>query len=175
MITLILGPMFSGKTTQLLAYERRFMIAKKTFVIVKFRGDTRYSETKVMNHDGKYNISCDVLQATRLDEIDEKVFEPYECILIDEGQFFIDLAWFCKKYTKTKNIVISGLSGDYQRKPFQPISEAMSLADKIEHFHSICNKCGKDAAFTARISDEHEQTVIGGSEKYQPRCGECFE
>ena len=175
MITLIIGPMFSGKTTQLLAYERRFIIAKKSFIIIKYKGDTRYSESKVVNHDGKCNLCDHVYHLTNLADMDAYVLNQVDCVLIDEGQFFLDLEWFCKKYSKNKHIVISGLSGDYQQKPFASISNVLGLADNIQHYVSICSKCGKDAAFTARISSENEQTVIGGSDKYQPRCGECFD
>jgi thymidine kinase len=178
MITLIFGPMFSGKTTYLLSYERRFLIAKKQVLIIKWSNDTRYSENSIVTHDGQSNSQqCYVLNVNLLNEIPSKLMEKYDCILIDEGQFFPDLRQFCTQFCKLssdKHIVIAGLSGDYKQECFESIAAVLSIADTIIHVKSICSQCGNDAPFTARLSAEQEQTVIGSSDKYQPRCRKCF-
>jgi thymidine kinase len=172
MITLVFGPMFSGKTTYLLAWERRFLIAKKRVLIVKWEGDRRYSDTQVLTHDGQANQGK-VINAERLSEIDRDLIDNVDAVLIDEGQFFPDLGEWCRAHND-KTIVIAGLSGDYKQEPFRSIVDVMSLCDNIVHIKSICSKCGADAAFTVRLSEEKEQTVVGSSDKYQPRCGKCL-
>ena len=173
MITLIFGPMFSGKTTYLLSYERRFLLAKKQVLIIKWSNDNRYSENNIVTHDGQTN-SCQVLNVNVLMEIPTETLEKFDCVLIDEGQFFPDLREFCMQYTTTKHIVIAGLSGDYKQQCFESIASVISIADQIQHVKSICSQCGNDAPFTSRLTSETEQTVIGSSDKYQPRCRKCL-
>jgi thymidine kinase len=173
MITLVFGPMFSGKTSFLLAYERRFLIAQKKVLFVKWEDDNRYHDSKVMTHDGQSN-KCDVVKAKLLFDIPSELYESHDCIMVDEAQFYNDLLDWCKKYGRYKHIILAALSGDYKQESFKPITEIISLCDDIQHIKSICTKCGKDAPFTIRTTCEKEQTVIGAEDKYQPRCGECL-
>ena len=77
MITLVFGPMFSGKTSFLLAYERRFLITKKKVLMIKWANDTRYSELQVVTHDGQTNKS-EVINATSLFDIDHDIINQYD-------------------------------------------------------------------------------------------------
>ena len=173
MITLLFGPMFSGKTTSLLGYERRFNIAKKRYITIKWSNDKRYISDKVVSHDGVTNVG-QVVQVEKLADVDESIVASVDAVLIDEGQFFADLAEWCKRLTSTHHIVIAGLSGDFKQQPFQPISEVISIADNIVHLKSICSKCSHDAAFSARLCPDQSKTLIGSSDMYEPRCGSCF-
>jgi len=173
MITLLFGPMFSGKTTNLLSYERRFKIAKKRVITIKWNKDTRYSIDKVVSHDGHTNIG-EVVQAFKLADVSVDLINQVDAVLIDEGQFFEDLAQWCKQYTNSHHIVIAGLSGDFQQKPFQPISDVISVADTIVHLKSICAKCSHDAAFSARLVHDEHKLLVGADDMYEPRCGSCF-
>ncbi len=178
MITLLFGPMFSGKTTSLLAYERRFLIAKKHCILIKWSGDNRYTiEDKIITHGGISNTKqAKVYNVTYLSQLKQECpeLEEVNCILIDEGQFFPDLVEFVKEHMHKKSIIISGLSGDYMQRPFKVISDIIPLATEIVHVKSICTSCGKDAAYTIRISTEQEQTIVGADDKYQPRCLDCL-
>lgn len=172
MIFLVLGPMFASKSTYLLAWERRSKFAKRSVLSFKHEIDKRYSDKdEIVTHDGatiKNVISCSSL----MDKIEEA--KKFDVILIDEGQFFNDIAQFCMAIPKSTTIVISALSGDYKRQMFKPIIDLLPLADKIEHLLATCVKCGEDASFTARTTTETEQTVVGTSDKYEPRCANCF-
>ena len=168
MITLLLGPMFSGKTTLLLDYERRFRIANRNVLIIKYSHDNRYSQTTVVSHNGIHSKSS-LVNADHLLHISPDLFANVNAILIDEGQFFPDLRAFCEMHVTT-TIVVSGLSGDYQQRPFAPINDIIPFADSIVFCNSICTKCGENAPFTVRLSNEAQQTIIGGSELYEPRC-----
>jgi thymidine kinase len=173
MITLLMGPMFSGKTTLLLGYERRFRIAKHQVLLIKYGEDNRYSKTNIVSHDG-VSSSNEVYNTMKLLEVPDETVQSFGAILIDEGQFFEDLPEFCERYAHTKQIVISGLSGDYQRRPFSSIAAIIPMSDKVYHCKGICTQCGADAPYSKRITDESDQKVIGGVDKYQPRCRKCF-
>jgi len=184
MITLIFGPMFSGKTTYLLSYERRFLIAKKSVLLVKWSKDTRYSEHRIVTHNGEHNQSKSIVSVGALSSIPYELLHNTECILIDEGQFFPDLMEWCQAYEHRRvagaevikrHIVIAGLSGDYKQQSFEPITAIIPIADHIIHLKSICSVCAADAPFTVRTSHETAQTVIGNDDKYQPRCKDCLE
>jgi thymidine kinase len=170
MLTLIIGPMFAGKTCTLLNYERRFNITKKPYIIVTHKSDARYSTSNLTSHDGNSSLK-NIINIEHL--LDIKIDEGIQGIIIDEGQFFNDLEQFCIKY-KNKDIIVAGLSGDYKQEGFQNILTLVSKADKIIHITSICSVCGKDAAFTKRVIESEERILVGSNECYEPRCGECL-
>lgn len=173
MLTLILGPMFSGKSTYLLRFETSFLIAKKRVMLVKHVWDQRYSNFKVATHAGQESKMQAVLTDT-LSKISDKELEDIDVVLLDEGQFFPDLSEWCKKWSNTKLLFVAGLSGDYKQEPFKPILDLVSTADRIVQLFSVCYKCGDDAPFTIRISNETEQCVIGKDDKYKPSCRKCI-
>jgi thymidine kinase len=176
MITLVIGPMFSGKTSYLLAHERRFQIAKLKTLVIKWDKDTRYSTNQVISHDGNSSTG-DVINVNQIDTVTLDIISKYDAFLIDEGQFFEGLhAWCDQVLSSNKNahIVISALNGDYKQRPFQPMIPMYAIADSIIHVKSICMNCAKDAPFTIRTSNQLEQTLVGGQELYQPRCRACL-
>jgi thymidine kinase len=174
MITLIFGPMFSGKTSCLFAHYRRLSIAKKKIGLVKWQGDIRYScEPEIVSHDGN-KLNQNVQSVLNLQAIDKDWIDSVDAILIDEGQFYPDLQQFCELYASSKIIVIAALNSDYRQQPFASISSIIGMCDTIQHIKSVCNKCGEDAPFTVRLSEETEQQIIGAEDKYQPRCRKCL-
>jgi thymidine kinase len=174
MIVTIIGCMFSSKTTTLLSYERRFHILKKKVCIVKHSIDNRYTkDNKIISHDGYNCLYSDVFTTSKLLFIKNEL-EEYDCILIDEGQFFSDLKEFCDLFGNTKHIVIAGLINDYKCEPFQSIVDVLPISDKIIHLTALCTNCGNDAAFTSRIVEGTTcQTLIGSNDVYEPRCRKC--
>ncbi len=173
MLTTVIGPMFSSKTTTLLMYEKKFYILKKKVCMIKHSFDTRYTEDKqIVNHDGSTSMHSDVFITDKLLNIKE-ICNTYDCILIDEGQFFPDLFDFCTLFSKDKRIIVAGLISDFKKKPFLPMIEILPICDKITHLTALCTVCGEEASFTSRIIDNTSQTFVGSSESYQPRCGKC--
>lgn len=173
MIILICGPMFSGKTSTLLSYERKSHLAQKKTCYIKYSKDQRYStENCIINHDGQSSTTKVFSSLLCLPLVEE--MQNYDVILIDEGQFFPDLSSFCKLLGSTKTIVVSALSGDYKMNMFLPIIEIFGQADRIIHSTAICTSCGEDAPFTKRLDDSEEQVLIGGKELYSPKCRKCF-
>lgn len=176
-IHLIIGPMFAGKSSFLLNYERKSLLAKRSVIVVKHSFDQRYTnESKITNHDGHISNTQGITCQKLLDHIDD--IKKFNVILIDEGQFFDDLPKFLELVQQDSStishVVISGLSGDFQRKPFESISLAIPLADKVTCLNAICVQCGQDAPFSKRLVNSSHKTLVGASESYEPRCRHCF-
>ncbi len=170
-IELILGPMFSGKSTRLIEVIRKYTYKAKKTIMVKFYADKRYSEkSEVVTHDLiKYDsIDCKKLR----DSID--LLQKYDVIGIDEGQFFPDLVEACEELALAKKIIIiAALNGDFRMEPFPVISKIIAKADKIKLLKAYCFNCHKDAKFSLRIVQSNETVLIGAGEAYKPACREC--
>eukprot|EP01095_Lingulamoeba_sp_RSL-Kostka_P012953 TRINITY_DN5233_c0_g1_i1.p1 TRINITY_DN5233_c0_g1~~TRINITY_DN5233_c0_g1_i1.p1 ORF type:complete len:271 (+),score=88.41 TRINITY_DN5233_c0_g1_i1:60-815(+) len=171
-LQLIFGPMFSGKTTELLRRVKRYKLAQKNCIIIKYRADMRYgTETQASTHD---RIKVAATPCSRLEEVKE-IAEEYEVIGIDEGQFFPDIVEFCSYWSNLGKIcIVAALDGTYQRKPFGRVIELISMAESVKKLSAVCVKCNKDAYFTKRTTNEVEVEVIGGVDKYIPLCRSCY-
>ena len=170
-IELILGPMFSGKSTRLIELMRKYVYKAKKTIMVKFFADQRYSEkSEVVTHDLiKYDsINCKKLR----DSFD--TLKQYDVIGIDEGQFFEDLVEVCEELALMgKIILIAALNGDFRMEPFPVIQRIISKSDKIKLLKAYCFNCHKDAKFSLRIVQSNETVLIGAGEAYKPACREC--
>lgn len=171
---MIFGPMFSGKSTEGIKRIRKYAVVygDELTLSVKYSGDNRYTEdAKVSTHD---RTTLPAISCTKLEELGEE-WKKYRVIFIDEGQFFEDIKQFVLHALKNQIIIIvAGLDGDYKKDPFP--NDWLSLipyASHVKKLKAIC-KCGNAAAFTTRMSSETEQTVIGGSDKYEARCNKCW-
>ena len=161
-LTLILGPMFSGKSSELIRYYKRYKIAGKKCLVIKYAGDDRYDETSVVTHD---KVAIEALPASRLLDL-EGTAKEYEVICIDEIQFFEDGSMSDVWADEGKIVIVSGLNGTFQRRPWRVISELVPLADDIIHLKAVCKDNGEDAAFTHRTVGNNSEFMIGGSESY---------
>ena len=170
-IELILGPMFSGKSTRLIEQMRKYVYKAKKTIMVKYYADQRYSEkSEVVTHDLiKYDsINCKLLRNS-LDTL-----KQYDVIGIDEGQFFADLVEICEELALMgKIILIAALNGDFRMEPFPVIQRIISKSDKIKLLKAYCFNCHKDAKFSLRIVQSNETVLIGAGEAYKPACREC--
>ena len=170
-IELILGPMFSGKSTRLIELMRKYVYKAKKTIMVKYFADQRYSEkSEVVTHDLiKYDsINCKLLRNSF------DTLKQYDVIGIDEGQFFADLVEVCEELALMgKIILIAALNGDFRMEPFPVIQRIISKSDKIKLLKAYCFNCHKDAKFSLRIVQSNETVLIGAGEAYKPACREC--
>lgn len=167
-IEIILGPMFAGKTTELIRRLRRYKIANKKCIILKCQRDNRYETDKICTHD---KGTMDAIPCEKLCSVD---CDNYDVIGIDEGQFFPDLLQFCKKVTN-KIIVIASLDGDFKQQPFGNTLQLIPKATSVVKLNAVCNKCYGDAPFTTRIVDDNNVELIGGTEYYIAICKDCMQ
>ncbi|XP_046408960.1 thymidine kinase, cytosolic-like isoform X2 [Ischnura elegans] len=170
-LMVIFGPMFSGKTTELIRRLKRYQIARRKCLVVKYARDDRYHSTCVATHDK------DVLPAVcsvSLQPLSEEAMK-FDVIGIDEGQFFADVVPFCEKMANLGKIVmVAALDGTYRREGFGDILKLVPLAESVVKLNAVCMLCFKSASYTKRIGCEQELEVIGGAEKYMSVCRECY-
>jgi len=174
-LELILGPMFSGKTSRLVEIYKQCNFCNIPVTVINHSIDNRYDDELLSTHD-KIKIPCiktDLLaniwhSASRLD--------PSEVILINEGQFFPDLyETVVSMLAFGKKVYVCGLDGDFERKKFGQILDLIPICDKVSKLTSLCSICknGTPGIFSKRISSETEQTVVG-SDNYIPVCRHCY-
>ena len=174
-LEIILGPMFSGKTSKLAEIYKQCMFCSIPVAVINYALDTRYHDTMLSTHD-KHMIPC--IQAMLLAPMWENNAQVRnaDVILINEGQFFEDLYPAVESMLKArKKIYISGLDGDFQRKRFGQILDLIPLCDKVTKLTSLCSICktGEPGIFSMRLTNETQQTLIG-SDNYAPVCRTCY-
>jgi thymidine kinase len=174
-IQLILGPMFAGKSSELLRRVSRYQIAKKSCILIKYIHDNRYDNRCIATHD--HYIKNDGTQTIATQELFtvQHMTQDYEVIGIDEGQFFIDLLPFCEQAANNgKIVIVSALDGDFLRKPFGSVCDLIPLAEHVVKLKAVCMMCQRDAAFSRRLTTEQQTEVIGGADKYIAVCRKCY-
>jgi len=177
-LNIVLGPMYSGKSTELLRIYNKFK-RKYNILVINHKSDDRYGKNNVYTHNEE-KLNCvsldELVEFNRMYE--KEYIDSIDVILIDEGQFFKDLYVFCKHMTdKQKKIIyVFGLSGDFERKKFGQLIDLIPLADNIKHIKSICNLCRKirNAPFTMRKTSNKEQISVGSFSEYLPVCRNCW-
>ncbi|RNE99372.1 thymidine kinase [Trypanosoma rangeli] len=172
-IELIIGPMFAGKTTELMRRVRRELHAKRTCYVIKHSHDVRYNSECVSSHD------MQVLGATaavaELREIGD-AWRAYQVVAVDEGQFFPDIVEFCNVAADAgKTVIVSALDGDYRRRPFDGICRLIPLAETVKKLSAVCMEChSRSASFTYRTVSSEKRELIGGADMYIAACRRCF-
>ena len=189
-LELIIGPMYSGKTSKLLEIYKQCKFCEISVCVINHSLDKRYHDTMLSSHD-KVMIPCintDSLHSLWFndgmidlnEQIDKKNYKKIRnssVILINEGQFFNDLYDVVYDMLKNKKIIhICGLDGDFERKKFGQILDLIPLCDNVTKLSSLCSVCknGTPGIFSMRISNEKQQTVIG-SQNYLPVCRKCYD
>lgn len=173
MITLIIGCMFSGKTSELLRLIKKYKISDKKSVLIKYNNDNRYSTTEIMDHSKQLSLKAE-FSTNKLSDIENQILDEFEVIGIDEGQFFEDIHIVNNWANMGKIIIISALDSDYKSNPFKNITDLIAKAEKIEKLTAICFCCKNDnATFTIKLNDNENLIEIGGFELYKPVCRNC--
>lgn len=168
--------MYSSKTDTLISLARRYRIADKKVLVIKFTLDNRYSTSDVASHGGS-RIPADHITKT-LGDID---VTNYDVICIDEIQFYPDNYRMADWADQGKIIIGSGLSGNYLRQPFKGIPELIAKADQVTLLNAVCVRCKSEkGAFSAlrKEKEEHKSEAInifiGGTESYVALCRQCY-
>ncbi|XP_050032909.1 thymidine kinase, cytosolic-like [Dermacentor andersoni] len=170
-IQLIIGPMFSGKTTELMRRLKRYEVANHKCLIVKYAGDTRYDVENISTHDRQ---AMAAVKATTLSNL-KATSSDFRVIGIDEGQFFPDIVEFAEDMADAgKVVVIAALDGTYQRQGFSNILTLVPLSESVIKLSAVCMLCYAEAAYTKRRGQEKEVEIIGGTDKYMAVCRACY-
>jgi thymidine kinase len=173
-IEVICGPMFSGKSEELMRRLRRAMIARKRVQVFKPMIDNRYSHNEIVSHGDirmrseVVNGASDIIKAldwrTQVVGIDETNFMGPELITVAE-----QLA------DSGKQVILAGLDTDFMGRPFSPIPDLLAHAESITKTLAICMRCGNPAKHTQRLVESEDLIVVGAAGMYEARCRRCFE
>jgi len=171
-LELILGPMFSGKTTRIIDLYNKFY-QSSNIKVINYSGDTRYHSSMLSSHD-KVMIPC-IFTTTLSDVCEEKHLDDIDIILINEGQFFPDLYETVTTLVEThkKKVFVCGLDGDFKRNKFGALLDLIPISDSVIKLTAKCKECQQNAIFSHRLTQENEQVVIG-SDNYVPLCRHCY-
>jgi thymidine kinase len=173
-IEVICGPMFSGKSEELIRRLRRARIARKRVEVFKPALDDRYAADEIVSH-GDLRMQAQVVKnaAEIIDRIDWRA----EVVGVDEANFIgtglVDVAQ--RLADSGKQVIIAGLDTDYVGRPFAPIPDLLALAESITKTLAICMRCGNPAKNTQRLRGSDELIVVGAADMYEARCRRCFE
>lgn len=173
-LTVITGPMYSGKSSELLHKGERHILAKQKVVYIKPAIDTRYSKSAIVTHIGK---SVDALVIEKDMYItDMKEIIDADVVLIDELQFFgpsiiVDILLLIGK---GKIIYAAALDLDFKAEPFSVTSYALAISDEVMKLKAVCEVCGRDAMLSFRKSKSKELIELGEKDSYIPVCRTCF-
>jgi thymidine kinase len=173
-IEVICGPMFSGKSEELIRRLRRAMIARKRVEVFKPLIDNRYSADEIVSH-GDLRLKAQVVKSA--EEIPGRIDVRSEVVGIDEANFMGEqLTDVAQRLADSgKQVILSGLDTDYMGRPFAPIPELLALAESITKTLAICVRCGNPAKHTQRLRGSEDLIVVGAADMYEARCRRCFE
>jgi len=186
LIEIICGPMFSGKTSELVRQIELALISKIEIVAFKPKIDNRYKSDEICTNDGHCIKSVVIENSKEIIDYINNSSKPIEKIFIDEAQFFdekiVEVVNYLAK-NKGIDVVLAGLAQDFKGAPFGQMPKLLGLAQKIRTLTAICvhekeegKICRKPAFFTQRLIDGKPASynspiiLVGGTDSYTARC-----
>lgn len=173
-IEVIAGPMFSGKSEELIRRVTRYHLARIPTQTFKPSLDVRYAVAEVVSHS---RLSTEAQPVATSAELLTAVEDRTVVVGIDEGQFFDDgLIEVAEMLAGAgKNLIIAGLDLDYLGRPFEPIPTLMTRAEYVTKSLAVCHRCGGPGLFTQRVVQSDELVVLGATDAYEARCRRCYD
>ena len=170
-LEIILGPMFSGKTTHIVDLYEKYVGTGISTLVINHSADIRYHDTMLSTHD-KRMIPCIFID--NLTSVMDH-YDKVDAILINEGQFFPDLYDVVVRLVNANNkrVHVCGLDGDFKRMKFGTLLDLIPMCDTVTKLNSRCTNCSNHAIFSHRVTNEKNQIVIG-SDNYMPLCRCCY-
>ncbi|MFO0724625.1 MAG: thymidine kinase [Myxococcota bacterium] len=174
-IEVVCGPMFSGKTEELIRRLRRAELAKQKVEVFKPEIDQRYSATDVVSHSSQRVGARTVTMAS---SILEQLGPDTQVIGIDEAQFFDDrIVDVAERLANAgRRVVVAGLDTDFKAMPFEPMPALIAIADFVTKLSAVCMQCGDPATRTQRlVGGGSDRVEVAGHDRYEARCRKCHE
>ena len=177
-LEVITGPMYCGKSEELIRRLRRVKIAKQKVKVFKPVLDDRYSKKDIVSHSGN---SIEAVPVDHPEEILERIDDTVDVVGIDDAQFFHeDLVEICEDLADNGiRVILAGLDRDFRNQPFGSMPELMARAEYVDKLHAICIQCGEPASRTQRLIDgepaaaDDPVILVGAAEVYEARCRSC--
>lgn len=172
-IEVVCGPMFSGKTEELIRRLKRALIGRQRVQAFKPKIDDRYASEALASHAGR---KLDAVAVADVDELRSLIAPDAEVVGIDEVQFFdasiVEL--ISELADGGVRVITAGLDLDYQAQPFGPIPTLLAKAESVTKVLAVCVLCARPASRSHRISEEQGLHVVGATDRYQPLCRHCY-
>ncbi|MBS3966455.1 MAG: thymidine kinase [Truepera sp.] len=177
-LELIVGPMFSGKSEELIRRVTRALIARQQVQVFKPAIDTRYDTVAVASHNGRKLEAVAIRDEA---ELRCRLLPGVQVVAIDEGQFLSEelVTLALTLADAGKRVIVAGLDLDFRGEPFGPIPRLMAHAEMVDKLTAICLSCGAAATRTQRLIGGHPAhyddpvILVGAAESYEPRCRAC--
>jgi len=172
-VEVICGPMFSGKSEELIRRITRYQIARLAVQVFKPLIDTRYGEDQVVSHS---RLQMQAAPVADVAELVKAVEDRTLVVGVDEGQFFDDgLVEAAELLARIgKQVIVAGLDLDYLGRPFGPMPRLMTRAESVTKMLAVCHRCGGPGMFTQRVIASDQLVVLGASGAYEARCRTCY-
>jgi thymidine kinase len=179
-LEVVCGPMFAGKTEELLRRVRRAEVAGRQVVVINHALDVRHGTDRVASHAG---LDYPSLAASSADEIERAVPGGTDLVAIDEAHFFGPelIPVVTRLADRGMTVIVAGLDVTFEGRPFEPLPSLMALAERVDKLTAICAVCGEEAVFHVRVAASSASPTdpvaehVGGLDKYQARCRRHFE
>jgi thymidine kinase len=175
-LEVITGPMFSGKSEELIRRLKRARIARQPVACFKPDIDLRYHRSSIASHSAQTHEATTVANVEYLREALYQQLNAIEVIGIDEVQFFeaaiIPLA--VELIAMGKRVIMAGLDTTFAAEPFGPVPNLMAIADTVTKLSAVCMVCGAAAIHTQRLGQSQELVVVGAVGLYEARCRAHF-
>lgn len=171
-IEVICGPMFSGKTEELIRRLTRARIARQRVQAFKPRLDRRYGE-EIVSHSDQRLVS---LAVDRSEDLPALVAPETQVVGLDEVQFLgPGIVAVCETLAQRGvRVICAGLDQDFRGLPFEPMPALLAAAEYVTKELAICVICGNPAGKSQRLTEEQARVSVGGFRDYEPRCRRCF-
>jgi thymidine kinase len=175
-IEMITGPMFSGKSEELIRRLKRARIARQRVACYKPDIDLRYHRTAIASHGSQTHEAVTV---ANVEDFKASLFpqlNDIEVIGIDEVQFFSDaiVPLTVELVHLGKRIIMAGLDTTFAAEPFGPVPALMAISDEVTKLSAVCMVCGSPAIHTQRLGQSQELVVVGAAGLYEARCRAHF-
>lgn len=180
-LQLFIGPMYAGKSSELIRQIQRYEILNKNVLVINHTINNRYGSNTITTHTKMSYDDCIILG--KLSEIFENNdykhrFNEAHVIVIEELQFFSDAYDYIIDWcdNRGKHVIAGGLDGDFRRAPFGDVLRLIPHAEKVVKLSALCKRCcdGTLANFTMRITKDKNQTVVGSADVYEAVCRKHF-
>jgi thymidine kinase len=175
-IEVIVGPMFSGKSEELIRRLKRARIARQRVACFKPDIDLRYHRTAIASHSAQTHDAVTIANVAEMRRDLYRQLPEIEVVGIDEAQFLdesvVQLAG--ELIHLGKRVLIAGLDTTFTGEPFGPIPALMAIADEVTKLSAVCMVCGAPAVHTQRLGASRELVVVGAAGVYEARCRNCF-
>lgn len=179
-LEVICGPMFSGKTEELIRRVRRVQYAKLKAVVFKPEIDKRFSQDLVVSHSEQKIASVPVPNVSRIRDFLGASKDKFHVVGLDEVQFFdSDVVYLCEDLVSLGiRVIAAGLGEDFLGRPFGPMPELLTHADVVTKLWAVCMRCGAPASKTQRVAKSgnavnENQVLVGAASMYEARCRAC--